>query len=160
MSTVPVTVMEAVKFPSRASCPAAPGSAQACPASRVTLAPPNNSSSGFAVSGWTGWKPTRKPMCSSGAGGACAALAERRSAPTCPGTTPYDPIRARCRTLGVGLGTGKIVRLPVADPFPHISLHVKKAPGVGGILAHISGLLKIVASHSIRHPSYNWHGKN
>ena len=56
-----------------------------------------------------------------------------------------DPTRARCRTLRVGLGTGKVVRLPVADPFPHISLHVKKAPGVGGILAHISGLLKIVA---------------
>ena len=62
-----------------------------------------------------------------------------------PGTTPSDPMRARCRTLRIGLGTGKIVRLPVVDPFPHISVHVEKAPGVGRILTHIAGLFKIVS---------------
>ena len=155
MSTVPVTVMEAVKFPSRASCPAAPGSAQACPASRVTPAPPNSSSSGFAPSGLTAWKPTRKPRLCAVARGCCWRLAERRPVPPCPGTTPPDPMRARCRTLRIGLGTGKIIRLPVVDPFPHISVHVIKAPRVGGKLADIHGLLGIIAIIMHRHPSYN-----
>ena len=75
-------------------------------------------------------------------GGVVAALSRTQVRPAvAPGTTPLDPIRARCRTLSIGLGTGKIVRLPVLDPFPDITVHVKKAPRIGRILTNIAGLL-------------------
>ncbi|MDC1005119.1 hypothetical protein OAQ34_05800 [Opitutales bacterium] len=81
-----------------------------------------------------------------GAGGVAGAPSRTQARPgAAPGTTPADPIRARSRTLRIGLGTGKIICFPVVDPLPDISMHVKKAPGVGGKLADIHGLLGIIA---------------
>jgi hypothetical protein len=64
-----------------------------------------------------------------------------------PGTTPPDPSRARCLTYWVHHWVaGGISRLiPVRGPLPHISIHVKKAPRVGRILTHITGLFEIVS---------------
>ena len=57
---------------------------------------------------------------------------------------PAGPDPSPCRTLGVGLGTGMIICLPVVDPFPHISVHIIKSPRVGGT-ADIHGLLGIIS---------------
>ena len=65
-----------------------------------------------------------------------------------PGTTTRDPRRARCRSCGIDHRVpGRIGRMvPVRGPLQDISMHVKKAPGVGGILPHVSRLLEITAS--------------
>ncbi|MDA8989733.1 hypothetical protein N9H22_04685 [Opitutales bacterium] len=64
-----------------------------------------------------------------------------------PGAAPTDTVGARSRPSGinhrVAAGIGRLV--PVGGPFPHISMHIKKAPWVGRILPHITGLLKIVS---------------
>ena len=67
-------------------------------------------------------------------------------------------MRARSRSARIHHRVaGGISRLvPVRGPLPHISVHIKKAPWVGRILPHISGLFKIVPSLA-RHPNYNSH---
>ena len=80
------------------------------------------------------------------AGGDVVALSRTQVRPgAAPGTTPSDPIRARGRTLGIGLGTSKICCPPVVDPLPHISVQVIKAPWISGIVAHIDCLIGIVS---------------
>ena len=81
-------------------------------------------------------------------GGVDAALSRTQVRPAvAPRTTPYDPIRARCRTgridYRVAYGIGRLV--PVRGPLPDISVHVKKAPWVGPVLPHIASLFKIVS---------------
>ena len=131
-STVPETVTALVKFPSRASCAATPGSAHGWPASRVMPAPPNNSSSGFASSGEMALKPTRKPRSLwRPSGGPALRLAERKpisSSGVAQEPPRTDPVRARCRTLGVGLGASGIVRLPVEDPFSRRCRACRRSP--------------------------------
>ena len=82
------------------------------------------------------------------AGGVVAAHSRTKVRPNVvPGATPYNPRRARCRPSGinhrVAAGIGRLV--PVCGPLPHISMHIKKAPGVGRVLPHITGLFKIAS---------------
>ena len=69
----------------------------------------------------------------------CRSSAQPNAGPpaVAPGTTPPDPIRARCRSARinhrVARGIGRLV--PVRGPLPHISMHIEKAPRVGGKLA-------------------------
>ena len=44
-----------------------------------------------------------------------------------------------------GLAGGKGLLKPVRSPFPNISVHIKKAPWVGGILHDITGFLKVIS---------------
>ena len=59
-----------------------------------------------------------------------------------PGTTPYDPFRARCRSGGINHRVASRIgsMVPVRGPLSDISVHIKKAPRVGRIIAHITGL--------------------
>ncbi|MDG1138434.1 MAG: hypothetical protein P8N49_02815, partial [Opitutales bacterium] len=79
------------------------------------------------------------------AGGVVVALSrtQERSA-VVPGTTPPDPKRARCWSYWIHHRVaGGISRLvPVRGPLPYISVHIKKAPRVGRIIAHITGLVQ------------------
>ena len=89
------------------------------------------------------WKPTRKPrLLKRVLGLIVVALSRTQGRPIAPGTTPCDPIRARCRSgrvhHRVAGGIGRLV--PVRGPFPHISMHIKKAPRVGVVIAHITSL--------------------
>ena len=59
-----------------------------------------------------------------------------------PGTTPLNPVRARCRTLGVGNRTPWVFRVPIRTPLPNVAVHVVKAPRVGGVTADRRGLLQ------------------
>ena len=82
------------------------------------------------------------------AGGVAVALSRTQGRPAdAPGTTPFDPIRARCRTGGIDHRVaGGISRLvSIRGPLPDISVHVKEAPRVGRILPHIASLSKIVS---------------
>ena len=82
------------------------------------------------------------------AGGADVAPSRTQGRPVgVPGTTPSDPIRARCRSGWIHHRiAGRVSRLvPVRGPLPDISVHVKKAPWVGRILPHIAGLFKIAS---------------
>lgn len=42
-----------------------------------------------------------------------------------PGTTPPDPLRARCPPFGIRHFTFRIVRFPIKSPLPNISMHIK-----------------------------------
>ena len=61
------------------------------------------------------------------------------------GTTPPDPItiRPRRRTRGVGQGTRLVGTVPIRGPFPDISVHVEKSPGVRPVGADIRSLADI-----------------
>ena len=80
------------------------------------------------------------------AGGADVAPSRTQGRPVgVPGTTPSDPIRARCRSGWIHHRiAGRVSRLvPVRGPFPDISVHIKKAPWVGGKLSDIHRLVKV-----------------
>ena len=65
---------------------------------------------------------------------------------TAPGTTPNDPTRARCLSYWVSCWVhhrvaGRIgFTIQVCRPFPSISGHIKEAPRIRRVSAHISGL--------------------
>jgi hypothetical protein len=42
--------------------------------------------------------------------------------------------------------------MPIINPFPNITMHIKKAPGVGCILPHINGLIGIISRGTITIP--------
>ena len=80
------------------------------------------------------------------AGGAGEALSRTQVRPdVVPGTTPSDPTRARCRSSWIHHRiAGGVSRLvPVRGPFPDISVHIKKAPWVGGKLSDIHRLVRV-----------------
>ncbi len=87
--------------------------------------------------------------------GRAVALSRTQGRPAvAPGTTPLDPIRARC---GSGRIDCRIVRgvrrcEPVCGPLPDIAVHIEKAPGVGPVLPHFPGLLKITTGIPISVP--------
>ena len=142
MSTVPLTVT-LVRFP---SFPAA-GSAQACPASRVTLLPRTIPVRGSpCLAGLLG-NQHGSLCCCYGSWGYCG-IAEP------PHRVPGTPVRPDSSPIWIGLGTGKI-NCFVVDPLPDISLHIKKAPLVGRILTHIAGLFKIIFRSRNLRPNYN-----
>ncbi|MDC0547418.1 hypothetical protein OAO16_00520 [Opitutales bacterium] len=61
-----------------------------------------------------------------------------------PGTTPYDPIRARCRFGWIDQRVAHwitLLRPVVRGPLPHISMHIKKTPRVGCIQTYNRFLL-------------------
>ena len=91
---------------------------------------------------------TEANIVGAGAGGDDAAPSRTKVRPSAvPGATPPNPKRARCRPSGINhrVAAGIGLLEPVCGPLPHISMHIKKAPGVGRILPHIAGLLKIVS---------------
>ena len=65
------------------------------------------------------------------------------SARGCSITTPSDPNRTRCRTGGIGQGARLVGTVPIRGPLPYISVHIKKAPRVGGKLSDIHRLVKV-----------------
>ena len=63
-----------------------------------------------------------------------------------PAATAQNPVRARCRSLGIGHVTRRVSRLvPVRHPFPDIPGHVVKAPRIGGVLADVASLVDSAA---------------
>ena len=107
------------------------------------FASPRIDISGLATSADCCWKPTRKPMLLSRCWGCCAAVAERRYVPVLPRSRPEGHGGARSWTLRISLCSRTVCCVPVRRPLPHIAVHIKKAPGVGTVLPHISGLSNI-----------------
>ena len=88
---------------------------------------------------------TEATAADTGAGGVADALSRTQEHPVVvPGTTPCDPIRARSRSgrihHWIAGGVSRLV--PVRGPFPDISVHIKKAPWVGGKLSDIHRLVR------------------
>ena len=69
-----------------------------------------------------------------GAEAGVVAVAEGRTqgrAGIVPGAAPMDTAGGRSRTLRISLCSRTVVCVPIRCPFPHIAVHIKKAPGVG-----------------------------
>ena len=57
-----------------------------------------------------------------------------------PGAAPIDTGGARSADIKrIGLGTRCVTPPSIRCPLPHIAVHIKKAPGVGTVLPHITG---------------------
>ena len=90
------------------------------------------------------WKPTRKPMSWCGMLGlSCCGGRTQVRAGIVPGAAPMDTGGARGWTLRISLCSRTVCCVPVRRPLPHIAMHIKKAPGVGTVLPHISSLSNI-----------------
>ena len=78
--------------------------------------------------------------------GTGVALSRTQARPAvAPGTTPLDPIRALSRSARIRhrVAGGISHLVPVRSPFPDISVHIKKAPWVGGKLSDIHRLVRV-----------------
>ena len=83
--------------------------------------------------------------CYGSRGWCCRAQQNAGPSRRCTRNHPGDPIRARCRSARIRHRVaGGISRLvPVRGPFPDISVHIKKAPWVGGKLSDIHRLVRV-----------------
>ena len=62
-----------------------------------------------------------------------------------PRAAPMDTGGARSADIKrIGLGTRCVTCVSIRCPLPHIAMHIKKAPGIGNVLAYIFRLSNVV----------------